>query len=92
LKIEGITIALFITLCGDETMLQYIRYSLDAIKDEACELVRQRLVDRKQPIYVLCQFFPVSEWEAIECELERHDFLLRDQVLDLIGREDWRED
>lgn len=73
-------------------MLQYTRYSLDAIKDEACELVRKGVIDRKQPIYVLCQFLPMGEWEAIECELERHDFLLRDQVLDLIGCEDWRED
>lgn len=73
-------------------MLQYTRYSIDAIKNEARELVRKGMVDRKQPIYILCQFLPVDEWEAIECELEKHDFLLRDQILDLIGREDWRED
>ncbi|NJN86401.1 MAG: DUF4327 family protein [Leptolyngbyaceae cyanobacterium SL_7_1] len=73
-------------------MLQQVRYSLDAIRDEACELVRQKVVDCKQPLYVLCRFFPASGWEAIEDELERHDFLLRDQILDLIGCEDWRED
>lgn len=73
-------------------MLQHIRYSIDAIQDEACELVRKRVVDCKQPIYVLCQYFPASEWEAIECELERYDFLLRDQIQDLIGCEDWCED
>ena len=73
-------------------MLQHVRYSVDAIRDEACELVRQRVIDRKQPIYILCQYFPAAKWEAIECELERNDFLLRDQILDLIGREDWCED
>jgi Domain of unknown function (DUF4327) len=73
-------------------MLQYTRYSLDAIRNEACELVRKGIVDCKQPIYVLCQFFPRDEWESIECELERNDFLLRDQILDLMGCEEWRED
>ncbi|NJR60015.1 MAG: DUF4327 family protein [Cyanobacteria bacterium CRU_2_1] len=73
-------------------MLQYVRYSLDAIRDEACELVHKGIVDCKQPIYVLCQYFPACEWEAIECELERNDFLLRDQILDLIGCEEWYED
>jgi hypothetical protein len=62
-------------------MLQ-VRYSLDAIRDEACELVRKGIIDCKQPIYTLCQFFPASEWATIECELERNDFLLRDQVFD----------
>ncbi|NJO72599.1 MAG: DUF4327 family protein [Leptolyngbyaceae cyanobacterium RM1_406_9] len=73
-------------------MLQSIRYSLDAIRDEACELVHRGDIDSKQPIYILCRYFPMSEWEAIECELERNDFLLRDQILDLIGCEDWCED
>ncbi|WAL58407.1 DUF4327 family protein [Thermocoleostomius sinensis] len=73
-------------------MLQSVRYSIDAIRDEACELVRQGKVDRKQPIYVLCRYFPTSTWDAIECELEQHDFLLRDQISDLIGCEHWCED
>lgn len=73
-------------------MLQHVRYSVDAIRDEACELVRKGAIDRKQPIYVLCQYLPAAEWVAIECELERNDFLLRDQILDLIGCEDWSED
>ena len=73
-------------------MLQHVRYSLDAIRDEACELIRKGVIDRKQPIYVLCQHFPPNEWESIECELEKNDFLLRDQILDLIGCEEWCED
>lgn len=73
-------------------MLQQARYSLDAIREEARELVRQGVIDRKQPIYVLCQFIPARDWEEAERELERNDFLLRDEILDLIGREDWLED
>jgi len=73
-------------------MLQQVRYSLDAIRDEACELIRKGVIDRKQPIYMLCQHFPTREWGLIECELERNDFLLRDQILDLIGCEEWCED
>lgn len=73
-------------------MLQQLRYSVDAIRDEACELVRRGVIDRQQPIYVLCRYIPIHEWEAVECELERHDFLLRDPILDLIGCEIWSED
>ena len=47
-------------------MLQQVRYSLDAIRDEACELIRKGSIDSKQPIYMLCQYFPVREWESIE--------------------------
>lgn len=73
-------------------MLQHVRYSLDAIRDEACELIRKGVIDSKQPIYVLCQHLPAHEWKSIECELERNDFLLRDRILDLIGCEEWCED
>lgn len=73
-------------------MLQHVRYSLDAIRDEACELIRKGTINYRQPIYVLCQYLPADEWEDIEAELERNDFLLRDQILDLVGCENWCED
>lgn len=73
-------------------MLHTIRYSIDEIKDEARQLVEQGLVERHQPIYVLCRFIAPREWECVELELEANDYLLRDQVLDLLGREDWAED
>ena len=66
--------------------------SIEAIRDEARELVRSGLVDRQQPIYKLCQYIPVREWAAIECELEDHGFLLRDRIIDLLGHEDWDSD
>jgi hypothetical protein len=73
-------------------MLQSISYSLDIIQDEARQLVQKGLVSRQQPIYILCQYIPAREWSCIECELERCNFLLRDRIGDLIGREDWDND
>lgn len=73
-------------------MLQSVQYSLDVIKDEARELVRQGLISRQQPIYILCQYIPAREWALVECELERCNFLLRDRIGDLMGREEWVND
>uniref|UniRef100_A0A832H4U4 DUF4327 family protein n=1 Tax=Oscillatoriales cyanobacterium SpSt-402 TaxID=2282168 RepID=A0A832H4U4_9CYAN len=73
-------------------MLQSMQYSLDIIQDEARQLVQKGLVSRQQPIYILCQFIPAREWACIESELERCNFLLRDRIGDLMGREDWEND
>ncbi|MDX2244663.1 MAG: DUF4327 family protein [Leptolyngbyaceae cyanobacterium bins.302] len=73
-------------------MLQSIPYSLDVIQDEARQLVQKGLISRQQPIYILCQYIPAREWACIEGELERCDFLLRDRIGDLLGREEWEND
>jgi len=73
-------------------MLQSIQYSLDMIQDEARELVHQGVVSRNQPIYILCQYIPPREWACVEGELERCNYLLRDRIGDLMGREDWEND
>jgi hypothetical protein len=73
-------------------MLQSIQYPLSIIKDEARQLVQRGLVSRNQPIYILCQYIPAREWACIETELERCNFLLRDRIGDLMGREDWEND
>lgn len=73
-------------------MLQSIQYSLNLIQDEARQLVQKGLVSRQQPIYILCQYIPAREWACIESELEQCDFLLRDRIGDLLGREDWEND
>ena len=73
-------------------MLQSAQYSLNVIQDEARELVRKGKVGRQQPIYLLCQFIPAREWAFVECELERCNFLLRDRIGDLVGREHWDND
>lgn len=73
-------------------MVQSIQYSLGLIQDEARQLVQKGVVSRQQPIYVLCQYIPAREWACIECELERCNFLLRDRIGDLMGREEWEND
>ncbi len=73
-------------------MLQTARYSIDEIKEEARQLVRQGRVTRQQRIYTLYQYLPPGEWHCIEGELERNDFLLRDRVIDLLGAQEWKED
>ena len=70
----------------------YSYYSLDVIQDEARQLVQKGVVSRQQPIYTLCQYIPAREWVGVECELEKCDFLLRDRIGDLIGREEWDND
>jgi hypothetical protein len=73
-------------------MTQTISYSIDVIKDEARQLVERGVVDRQQPIYILCQFIPPREWVCVEYELERNDFLLRDHIIDLLAHEEWEDD
>ena len=69
-----------------------VRYSLDVIQDEARQLVTKGLLHRQQSIYNLCQFIPASEWLNVERELELNEFLLRDPIADLLGKEEWKED
>ena len=69
-----------------------VKYDLEVIKEEARQLVNKGLVRRNQPIYALCQYIPGRDWVCVELELEENDFLLRDKIIDLLGREDWIED
>lgn len=69
-----------------------VQYSIDLIREEARNLVKQGIVGRQQPIYTLCQYIPAREWGYVESELEQHNFLLRDRIADLMGREDWDND
>ncbi len=67
-------------------------YTIDMIREEARHLVEKGIVSRHQPIYILCQYIPAREWVKVECELEQWDYLLRDQIGDLIARESWDSD
>lgn len=69
-------------------MVTSVHYSIEALKDEARQLVSKGLVASQQPIYTLCQYIPACEWVYVECELEKNDFLLRDRIIDLLGREE----
>jgi hypothetical protein len=73
-------------------MIQAVQYSMNVIQDEARQLVQQGVISRHQPIYVLCQYIPAREWACVECVLENNDYLLRDRIGDLLGREDWEND
>ncbi|MBE9228849.1 DUF4327 family protein [Phormidium sp. LEGE 05292] len=73
-------------------MITTIRYEINVIQEEARELVKKGIVSRNQPIYTLCQFIPPREWVYVERELEFNGYLLRDRIIDLLGREDWSED
>lgn len=68
------------------------QYTIDMIRDEARQLVYQGVLSRRQPIFALCKCIPAREWVYVEQELEKNEFLLRDRIVDLLGREDWRED
>jgi uncharacterized protein YqgQ len=67
-------------------------YSIQMIQDEVRHLVDKGIVSRHQPIYILCQYIPAREWVCVECELEKCDYLLRDQIGDLIASEVWDND
>ena len=69
-----------------------MQYSMEILRSEARGLVQSGLLNRQQPIYSLCRFIPAREWRCIEQELEQHQFLLRDRLSDLVGREDWEND
>lgn len=73
-------------------MLKSIHYSLDVIREEARYLIQKGILSRRQPIYNLSQFIPVQDWSYVEHELANNEFLLRDCLGDLLGREDWSED
>ncbi|MGB5595064.1 MAG: DUF4327 family protein [Crocosphaera sp.] len=67
-------------------------YTITMIKDEVRHLVDTGVVSRQQPLYVLCEFIPPREWVCVENELERCEYLLRDQIADLMACENWEND
>lgn len=73
-------------------MIQSVNYSLECIQDEARHLVHKGVISRHQPIFSLCRYIPAREWTWVEGELEKHDFLLRDRIGDLVGGESWDND
>jgi hypothetical protein len=69
-----------------------VHYSFDEIQEEVRQLVYQGRVSRQQLLYTVCEFLPCCEWRYIEGELEKNDFLLRDHIIDLLGKENWSDD
>lgn len=68
------------------------RYSIITIREEAINLVQMGVVAVDQPLRILFEYLPPRQWNLIECELERYDYLLRDRIIDLVGEVDWSSD
>lgn len=68
------------------------QYSLEVIREEARQLVHKGIISRQQPIYILCQNIPARDWVYFATQLEANEFLLRDRISDLLGREEWHND
>lgn len=68
------------------------RYSITTIREEAINLIQVGVVALNQPLRILYEYLPTQQWNVIECELERHDYLLRDRIIDLVGNVDWQND
>lgn len=68
------------------------QYSLEVIREEARQLVHKGIISRQQPIYILYQNIPARDWVYFATQLEANEFLLRDRISDLLGREEWHND
>ena len=68
------------------------RYSINAIREEASNLVERGVVSLNQPLRILYEYLPAQYWNKIERELEIHDYLLRDRIIDLVGALSWDND
>lgn len=67
-------------------------YSIAEIQDEVRALVARGLVGRQQRIYELSRHFGDRQWQDIEQQLAVNNFLLRDRVIELAGKESWIND
>lgn len=68
------------------------QYSISDIQDEVRSLVTRGVLRRQNRIYELSQCFSDRDWPRVEQTLEDNDYLLRDSVIDLIGKEFWLND
>ncbi|MBE9031674.1 DUF4327 family protein [filamentous cyanobacterium LEGE 11480] len=73
-------------------MLKLTEYSIPAIQDEVQALVTKGLINRKNHIYDLAKHFGYNQWQEIERLLEFNDYLLRDNISELLGQEVWMND
>ncbi|MEL6604532.1 MAG: DUF4327 family protein [Cyanobacteria bacterium J06614_10] len=69
-----------------------IKYSIQVVKDEAQALVSRGSIARNAQLYSLSRHFGDDDWASIESVLEANEYLLRDSICDLIGKESWLND
>lgn len=68
------------------------QYSITDFQDEVRALITRSLVGRHQRIYELRGHFGDRQWHNIEELLKLHEYLLRDNITDLVGKESWTND
>jgi hypothetical protein len=61
-------------------------------QDEVRALITRGLVQRQQRIYELRAYFGDRQWQNVEQLLDRHDYVLRGHIIDLVGKESWTND
>jgi Domain of unknown function (DUF4327) len=67
-------------------------HSIAEIQDEVRALVARGSVNRQQRIYELSRYFDDRQWQNVEQQLAANNFLLRDRVIELAGKECWIND
>ncbi len=73
-------------------MLVIERYSIADFQDEVRALVTRGVLGRNQRIYELRGHFGDRAWQNVEQLLNLHDYLLKDFISDLVGKECWIND
>ncbi len=83
---------MLILLRMHQFMFAIHQYSITDLQDEVRELVMRGLVKPQQHIHELKQHVIDQEWHKLERLFSDHDYLLRDRIVDLIGKESWAND
>ncbi len=73
-------------------MLVLEKSSLADFQDEVRALVARGVVGRQQQIYELRRHFGELAWHNVEQLLNLHDYLLKDYIIDFVGKESWIND
>lgn len=68
------------------------KYSITDFRDEVCALIERGRLGRHQRIYELRGYFDARQWQNIEQILNLNEYLLRDEITDLVGSESWTND
>ncbi|WP_338063323.1 DUF4327 family protein [cyanobacterium endosymbiont of Rhopalodia gibberula] len=59
---------------------------------KSVNLVKRETTNYRKPIHVVCKHISPRGWAYVETELERHDYLLSDQIGDPIPCTTWDND
>jgi len=73
-------------------MLVIQQYYITDLQDEVRALIARGSLGRQQCIYELRRYFGDREWPNLERLLLENDYLLRDRIIDLVGKESWAND